>query len=326
LEALGLFLGVLLVGTDLLEDLDVVLGVLVLQSGGEGGGLLNAVAVGSLELLNNGVESLDGSAGGIETAADSAVSAGVLVEELDECLLRAAALVWAGLEGALLEVLDGRVRGDALLLGESLCVLGFSVNLCDQDIGLVNEGVGESLPDGGEGLAVCRTSAIDLSQQRSRQHTSAPRGSEGNEDILVLSNLLLEALVVKEGDSAGELALDLGLDSCLLGDELGQALEVTTALVVLRLVALSVEPLQGGEPSNAKALAQGLVLIRIDLRDRDLASGVLETSGKLLVDRSEVLAMSAPRGEELDEGRLARLQDDFIEVLRCKVEDRGRGR
>jgi hypothetical protein len=325
LQTLRLLLRVVLVGTNLLEDLDVVLGVLVLQSSGKGSSLLNAVAVGRLELLNNCVERLDGATGGIETAANSAVGTGVLVEVLDERVLGTSALVRSGLKGTLLEELDGRVRGDALLLCESLCVLGFGVNLGDKDVGLVNESVGESLPDGGEGLAVCKVLALIIFG-RERQHTSAPRRSEGNKYILVLSNPLLEALVVKVGDSAGQLALCLRLDRGLLGDELAQALEITATLVVLRLVALSIEPLQCGESSDAKALAQRLVLICIDLRDRDLASGVLETGSELLVDGGEVLAMTAPRSEELDEGRLARLQDDFIEVLGCELDDGGCGR
>jgi len=137
------------------------------------------------------------------------------------------------------------------------------------------------------------------------QRTSAPGSCESDQNILVLADLLLEALVVKESDGAGKLALDLGLDGGLLGDELGQALEITATFVVLRLVALSVEPLQCREPSDAEALAQGLVLVCINLCNRDLASGVLETGGELLVNGGEVLAVAAPWGKELDEGRLA---------------------
>jgi hypothetical protein len=165
-----------------------------------------------------------------------------------------------------------------------------------------------------------------LTKRCEGRRTSAPRRSEGNKNILVLSNLLLEALVVQVGDSAGQLALDFGLDRRLLCDELGQALEVTAALVVLGLVALAIEPFQRGESSNTEALAQGLVFVRIDLCDRDLASGVLETGGELLVDGGEVLAVSAPRGEELDKGGLARLQNDIVEVLGCEVDNRGCGR
>lgn len=109
LQALGLLLSVLLVGANLREGLDVVLSVLVLQGGGKSCGLLNTIAVGVLELLNNSVESLDGATGGIKTTTDGAVGAGVLVEVLDERILGTGTLVRGGLERALLEELDCRV-------------------------------------------------------------------------------------------------------------------------------------------------------------------------------------------------------------------------
>ena len=109
LQTLRLLLGVLLVGTDLLEGLDVVLGVLVLQGRCEGCGLLDTFAVGVLELLNDSVEGLDSATSGIETAANSTVGAGVLVQVLDESILGTGALVGSRLKRALLEELDGRV-------------------------------------------------------------------------------------------------------------------------------------------------------------------------------------------------------------------------
>ena len=109
LQTLGLLLGVVLVGANLLEDLDVVLGILVLQGRSESCGLLNTIAISRLELLDDGVESLDGATGGIETTADGAVGTGVLVEVLDERILGTGALVRSGLDGTLLEELDGRV-------------------------------------------------------------------------------------------------------------------------------------------------------------------------------------------------------------------------
>ena len=109
LQALGLLLSVLFVGANLREGLDVVLCVLVLQGGGKSCGLLNAIAVGVLELLNDSVESLDSATSGIKTTTDGAVGAGVLVEVLDERVLGASTLVRGGLEGALLEELDCRV-------------------------------------------------------------------------------------------------------------------------------------------------------------------------------------------------------------------------
>ncbi len=202
LQTLGLLLSVVLVGANLLEDLEIVLGVLILQCSSEGSSLFDTVSIGGLELGHNSIESLDGAASGIETTADSTVGAGMLVEELNESIFRASALVWAGLGRALLEELDGGVRGDALLLCKGLGVLGFGIDLSNQDVGLVDEGVGESFPGGGKRLAVWVALAIVLQEWQGR-HTSAPRRGESNENILVLSDFLLEALVVQEGDGAG---------------------------------------------------------------------------------------------------------------------------
>jgi len=320
LEPLELLLGVSLVRGGLLEDLGVVLGVLVLESVGQLLRLLSAISICALELLNNGVEGFDGSAGRVKTAANSAVGASVGVEEVDEVLLGAATLVWESLGTALLEVLDGGVGLDALLGCEGLGVLGFGVDLGNQNAGLVDEVVGEGLPDGCESLAVCNLSAAKQMRKRGKR-TSAPWGSEGDEDVLVLSDLLLEALVIEEGNLAGQLALDLRLQAGLLCDELAQALEVTSAVVVGGLVALSIEPLERREARDAVVLAQGFVLVCVDLCDRDLVRGVLEHGGKLLVDGSEVLAVAAPRSEELYEGRLARLQHDIAKVGGGEVED-----
>lgn len=42
-----------------------------------------------------------------------------------------------------------------MVLGSGFGVFGFGVDLCDEDIGLVGEVMGNSLPDRGERLAVC---------------------------------------------------------------------------------------------------------------------------------------------------------------------------
>lgn len=218
LEPLELLLGIALVRGGLLEDLGVVLGVLVLECVGQLLRLLSAIGICALELLNNGVEGFDGSAGRVKTAANSAVSASVGVEEVNEVLLGAAALVWESLGAALLEVLDGGVGLNALLGCESLGVLGFGVDLGDQNAGLIDEVVGEGLPDGCESLAVCNLSATKRVGEMA-ERTSAPWGSKGNKDVLVLADLLLEALVIEEGNLAGQLALDFRLQAGLLCDE-----------------------------------------------------------------------------------------------------------
>lgn len=96
LQTVGLLLSVFLVRANLLEDLDVVLGVLVLQGCGEGSSLFDAVTVGRLELGDDGVERLDSATCGIKTTADGSVGAGVAVEVLNESILRTGALVGSG--------------------------------------------------------------------------------------------------------------------------------------------------------------------------------------------------------------------------------------
>jgi hypothetical protein len=154
LQTLELLLSIAFVGAALLEDLDVVLSVLVVEGSSRFLCLLQAVSVGILELGGDGVESFDGAAGDVETAADGAVRAGVSVDELDEVLLGAGTLVRERLGGALLEVLDGGVGLDALLFGDGLAVGRFGVDLRDQDAGLSCEVVGEGFPGRSQALAV----------------------------------------------------------------------------------------------------------------------------------------------------------------------------
>lgn len=78
----------------------------------------------------------------------------IRVDELNKVLLGTGALIWQRLSGALLEVLDSRVGGDALFGGDGLAVLGFGIDLGDEDAGLECEVVGEGFPDGSEALAV----------------------------------------------------------------------------------------------------------------------------------------------------------------------------
>jgi hypothetical protein len=212
LQTLELLLGVALVGASLLEDLDVVLSVLVLEVSGDLLGLLDTITVGRLELGNNSLEGLDGATSGVETATNSAVGARVLVEVLDEGVLRAATLVQDRLGGALLEELDGRVRGNALLGGKGLCVLSLGINLGDQDVGLVDEVVGEGLPDGGEGLAVCESvSNLLLSttkRENIRPHQGAVKATRTSWSFPTFS---LNVLSSRKVTWLGSLPLTLGL-------------------------------------------------------------------------------------------------------------------
>ena len=82
------------------------------------------------------------------------MGAGLLVDVLDEGVLGTATLVRNAVLAAGREELDGRVRADALLLGDGLAVGRLGINLGDDDILIVVKVVSKSLPRGGEVLAV----------------------------------------------------------------------------------------------------------------------------------------------------------------------------
>jgi len=152
-----LLLSISLVLAKLLRNLNIVLRVLVLQTLHA---LLNfpnkALEVARGNILSNKRVDLGNSTSLlIKTAADSTVSTGLLVQEVNEGLLGASTLVRLGLLGALGEELDGGVAGDALFSGKGLGVLGFGVDLGNDDVGLEDEVVGEGFPGRGKALAVC---------------------------------------------------------------------------------------------------------------------------------------------------------------------------
>lgn len=153
------------------------------------------------------------------------------------------------------------------------------------------------------------------------KRTSTPWGGEGNENMLVTANFLGEGRVREHDDAALGGGLLLGLDTGLLRDESREALEVTAAVVVARLIALAIEPLEGWKALNTEALSEISLGVGVDLGDLDLVICKLENVGQVLIDGGESLAVAAPRGEELDESRLARLQDDGVEVVWQEIED-----
>ncbi|THW90286.1 tRNA pseudouridine synthase B [Aureobasidium pullulans] len=318
-ESLGLLLDVSRVLGKLVEDLDVVLSVSVLDVLRSGQNLLlNGLKSTTAGILGDeAVESGDGASSDVKTTTNGTVSTGLLVEVLDKGLLGTSTLIGDRLLGTLGEELDGRVALDALVLSSGLCVLGFGVNLGDEDVGFVGEGVGELLPDRSKSLAVCK--------ERHSLLTSTPRGGEGNNDILVTTNLGLESLVVQHLDVAGsDGLLLLLLEASLLGDEGRETLEVSAAVVVLGSIALSVEPLEGREALDTESTAQFLVGIGVDLCNVDLVLGKLEGRSKLFIDGSKSLAVATPGGKELDKRGLSRLENNVVKVLGDEVDD-GRG-
>lgn len=72
---------------------------------------------------------------------------------------------------------------------------------------------------------------------------------------------------------------------------------------------------------DAILLAQLFLGIGVDLCDCDLVLGELEGCGELFVDGSKSLAVATPRSKEFDEGRLARVGDEGVEVVGLEVDD-----
>lgn len=79
---------------------------------------------------------------------------GLLIEESNKIRLRASAIVCLWLLTAFWEKLNGWVGRDSLVFGSSLRVLGFGVNLCNKNVGLICEICGNGLPYWRKGLAV----------------------------------------------------------------------------------------------------------------------------------------------------------------------------
>lgn len=145
----------------LIKDANVVLGVLVLcllaevVDGLLGLGTQSRQAfAASGELQSNVVKDINGTSGSIETATSNTVSSNLFVDEGNQVLLRSATIVELALGRAGGEELDGRVTGDTLVLCNGLAVVGFSVNLANNDVGLEQKVLSQLLPGRSQVLAV----------------------------------------------------------------------------------------------------------------------------------------------------------------------------
>lgn len=144
----------------LVKDADVVLSIGVLgviiellhSLRGFSGNVFQLSTAGKLG--DQRVQSGNGSSKTVKTATSNTVSTGLLVDELDEILLGAAARVLLALLVASTEPLDGWVGRNALLLGDGLAVRSFGVNLGNDNLGLVGKVSSERLPRRSQILAV----------------------------------------------------------------------------------------------------------------------------------------------------------------------------
>ena len=155
-QPLKLLSSVFLVLAQLLRHLDVVRGVLVLQTLD---GLLDLAhqvreAARGDELAHKLVQTRDGTSLGVQLAAIQTVRAGLVIQEGDKGGFRTRALVVFGFLGTLGEELDRREPGDTLLLRQELGVLSLSVHLGDHNRGFEHEVIGEGFPRGSQALAV----------------------------------------------------------------------------------------------------------------------------------------------------------------------------
>ena len=157
------------------------------------------------------------------------------------------------------------------------------------------------------------------------QLTTTPRRSKRNEHMLILAHSLIKALIMQHLHLRRRRPLLLRLHPRLLRNEPREAVKVASAIILLRLGALAVEPLERREPLHAVLLSQGLLRVGVDLGDLHLVAGVLEGDRQLLVYGRKILAVAAPRREEFDEGGLAALVDYLVEVFGDEVEDGGFG-
>jgi hypothetical protein len=96
-----------------------------------------------------------------------------------------------------------------------------------------------------------------------------------------------------------------------------KVLQIATSLVFdTSLVGLGEED-QGGVAAHAVLGREFLVLVRIDLGDDNMRVRLVD-GGQFVVDGSEALAVTAPRGVELNEHILGAVEHDLVEVLRSQ--------
>merc|ERR1719502_2349091 len=130
-------------------------------------------------------------------------------------------------------------------------------------------------------------------------------------DVRLQRRQLVSRAVLLRVDRAARAQLGL--------DELGERREVAAALVVLALLIGRVVVLDRGVATNALLVAQRFAArSAINVSDEDRL-GILELSAKGVPVGLHLLAMPSPGRKELDKGRLARVDDLLLPVLRRKL-------
>lgn len=162
------------------------------------------------------------------------------------------------------------------------------------------------------------------SNQVRDRHTATPWCCERHESILLQSYNLAEVRVAELLYRARCFRCLLDLCATTLRDILLQLFKTTSTGIIFWQAVRSIKPLECWETSNAVLCAKLLVGIAIDFADRDLLTGGSEGVGEFFPGGCELLAVTAPWGEELDHTRLS-TEHDAVEVVWSEVEDIGCG-
>jgi hypothetical protein len=109
--------------------------------------------------------------------------------------------------------------------------------------------------------------------------TTTPRRSKSHKHTLVPTNNLCKLGIIKHLNSTWCLNSSLYLDSRLLSDESRQTVQISSSVVILWVVASSIEPLQCWETLDSELASEGFVFVCVYFGDDEFVLGVLEVLG-----------------------------------------------
>lgn len=197
----------------------------------------------------------------VESATSSTVGAGIFIEEVDERSLSPATIVGNGLSGTLGEELESGISGDAKLLGRSLSGRRICVDLGNDNIGLADKVLGNSLVDGSKRFAVTAPGLEKTMLTAGK--VDWERGTNSvklNQNVLVSVHNLIEVGFGKSNNNTGCLLLHLGLDTGLLRDVSLQGSKIPSRVVIDRRSRFAVKVLEGRETGDTEAFAECLMI------------------------------------------------------------------
>jgi hypothetical protein len=109
--------------------------------------------------------------------------------------------------------------------------------------------------------------------------TTTPRRSKCHKHTLFPTNNLRKFGIVKHLNSTWCLDSSLYLYSGLLSDESRQAVQISSSIIILWVLASSIEPLQCWETLDSEFASEGFVFVCVYFGDDELVLGMLEVLG-----------------------------------------------